>query len=482
MFNDLMTLWSDSSVVTHIIWLSVIIFVLYLGRLQAHQVIYSSFRALSATMRLWASTLTKLEQRVADRNKQVLLASGEANIKKSIEREFMRVNVIVQRDLGQYPALHRQIKDVIDKVEEDYQNSAETAPLPPAWSDVVMAISNLPVNGDPAVNKVLKNINKSIDEAHRQTLNAYQKSSAERQRTLSVMRPQWRQLDEHIIDVKGKIDALDERTRVIDEQMQRYQDIRSAEDKVISSLTSSSLTQFFIAGLVLCIAVLGGLINFQLIALPMSEMVGGTNYIGSVKTSDIAALVIILIEIVMGLFLLETLRITHLFPIIGSMDDKMRRRMMLVSFTILFTLASIEASLAYMRDLLAIDHEALQQSLAGTAMTPGAMNMQFRWIPTIGQMVMGFMLPFALAFIAIPLESFVHALRTLLGLVVVGVLRVMRVLVRVTAAFSNHMGKVCINIYDLVVIVPISIEKVFNNTINEVKGKPVKIEKVKVAI
>ncbi len=43
------------------------------------------------------------------------------------------------------------------------------------------------------------------------------------------------------------------------------------------------------------------------------------------KTSDIAALVIILIEIAMGLFLLESLRITRLFPIISSMDDQMHR-------------------------------------------------------------------------------------------------------------------------------------------------------------
>ena len=43
---------------------------------------------------------------------------------------------------------------------------------------------------------------------------------------------------------------------------------------------SSSLTQFFIAGLALAIAVGGAVINFNLIALPMSEMVGGGSYIG----------------------------------------------------------------------------------------------------------------------------------------------------------------------------------------------------------
>ena len=38
-------------------------------------------------------------------------------------------------------------------------------------------------------------------------------------------------------------------------------------------------------------------------------------------------------------------------------------------------------------------------------------------------MGMGFILPFALVFVAIPLETFVHSLRTVLGLIGIGILR-----------------------------------------------------------
>lgn len=459
MLSELTILWSDNPAASVSIWLVIIVTALYLGRQQAHQVIQSSFNAIHGTLRLWAHSLSGLNKRLAKRNKEVLLAAGALDAQTRIEREFNRVNAIVQRDLSQYPALHRQIKDAIDKVESDYQNSAESAPLPPAWGEVITTISALPGNGDPAVNNVLQNIKDSIDDAHQQTLNAYQKTSAQRQKVLANMQPHWRQLDEKMDTVKTKIDALDERTNTIDEQMLQYENIRNAESKAVSLLTTSSLTQFFIAGLVLTIAILGGLINFQLIAMPMSEMVGGTSYIGSIKTSDIAALVIILIEIAMGLFLLETLRITHLFPIIGSMDDKMRRRMMMISFGILLTLAGIEASLAYMRDLLALDHEALQQSLSGTAAGTGAVNAQFRWIPSIGQMIMGFILPFALAFIAIPLESFIHSLRTVLGLITIGLLRALRIILRASAGFAKHLSKVCISLYDLCIMLPLSIER-----------------------
>ncbi len=184
---------------------------------------------------------------------------------------------------------------------------------------------------------------------------------------------------------------------------------------------------------------------------------------GSLKTSDIAALVIILIEIAMGLFLFESLRITHLFPVISSMDDKMRRRMMFVTFFILAILATIESSLAYMRDLLALDREALQQSLINAGTTSGIVEAQFRWIPSIGQMVMGFILPFALAFIAIPLESFIHSLRIVVGLLVIGLIRVLRIILRMSGGFIHHMFKMFVHLFDLIIMVPLSIERLVKN-------------------
>ncbi len=462
--TNLSNLWSSNTALSSFIWLVILITLLYLGRHQAHQLIFSSFRMFHTSLRLWARSINQLINRLKLRNKEVLLAAGEAEVQTKIEREFNRISTIVQRDLSQYPAIHREIKNAIETVEADYQNCAESAPLPPAWGDVVATITALPSNGDPAVNKILENIKQSIDDAQSQSLSAYQKSSSNRHKILAKMQPDWRILDSKMDQVKDKVDSLEERGQLIDQQMEEYLNIRAGEDKAASILATSSLTQFFIAGLVLTIAALGGLINFQLIAMPMSEMVGGTSYIGSVKTSDIAALVIILIEIAMGLFLLESLRITHLFPMIGSMDDKMRRRMMIISFSILFILAGIEASLAYMRDLLALDHEALQQALIGNQAAEGS-SAQFRWIPSVGQMIMGFILPFALAFIAIPLESFIHSLRTVLGLFAIAILRTLHLVLRSSASLVSQISKVIISFYDLIIMVPLSIEKLVERTL-----------------
>ena len=463
MANSLLTVWSDNPATSLVIWALIAIVVFYLGRKQAHQLIKSTGRAIYSSLRLWSFTLAKLEQRLSARNREILLEGGAKAAEKSIEREFTRINHIVNRDLSQYPGLHRQIAESIEKIETDYQKSAQATPLPPAWGEVVETIAGLPSTGDPAIVKILSNIKKAVEESHQQMLKAYKKSGAESHRLLTGMQPHWRNIDGKLDEVSDKIKALDECALNIDHQIQNYSDILQNKNVAISALGSSALTQFFISALVLMVAALGGLINFQLIASPMSEMVGGASYIGAMKTSDIAALVIILIEIAMGLFLFETLRITHLFPIISSMDDKMRRRMMFVTFFILAILASIEASLAYMRDLLALDREALQQSLVNAGAVGGVVEAQFRWIPSMGQMVMGLILPFALAFIAIPLESFIHSLRIVLGLIAIGLLRALRVVLRIVGGFAQHLSKMMVYLFDLFIMLPIGIEQLIKN-------------------
>lgn len=459
MMSELFTVWSDSPAISLAIWLVIAILLLYAGRPQAHLLLRTAGRALYRSLRLAATGVRQLEQRVSARNRDVLLAMGREHAEKAIEREFDRVGTLVERDLSHYPVLHRALKDTLEKVQADYHAATDEAPLPPAWNQVMDTIAALPNNGDPAVTRILEEIRAAVEESHQQTLKAYQKSAGERHRILSGMQPQWRSLNQTMSRVEQTITGLESRAKVIDRQMADYESLRKAEDRAVHALTASSLTQFFIASLVLVIATFGGIINFHLIAMPMSEMVGGASTIGSVRTSDIAALVIIMVEIAMGIFLLEALGITRLFPLIGSMDDRMRKRMAIAAFTILVIFASIEASLAYMRDLLALDREALQQSLTGAEASEAA----FRWIPSVGQLLLGFILPFALAFVAIPLEAFVHSLRTLLGLLAVGLLRVLRLALRILGGAAHHGSQMLIHAYDIFVMLPLSLERLINH-------------------
>jgi hypothetical protein len=261
------------------------------------------------------------------------------------------------------------------------------------------------------------------------------------------MAPSWRETAQMLTSVDKAVKNLTERTEIIDKKVDEFETIRNGTDKAARTLASSSMTQFVVSGLVLLVALGGAAINFNLIALPMSEMVGGGSFIGPYKTSDIAAMVIIMVEAAMGLYLMEALRITRLFPVIGTMNDKTRFRMVLVTFAILFILASVEASLAYMRDQIAADMQALRQSLAAVdAVVPAG-----SWIPTAGQMVMGFILPFALTFVAIPLESFIQSSRTVLGVAVLGTLRVTAFALRLFSSIARNVSRLLVSLYDLVI-------------------------------
>jgi hypothetical protein len=270
------------------------------------------------------------------------------------------------------------------------------------------------------------------------------------------MRPEWRQIQQTLGQVGKNVDSLLGRSVTIDRHMQDYEDIISGQDRAVSVLSSSSLVYFFVSALVLLVAAGGATINFSLIARPMAEMVGGTSLIGGFRTADIAALVIIMVEISMGLFLMESLRITRLFPVIGALPDKTRVRMIWITFTILLLLATVEAGLAYMREVLLHDELATSALLRGDA-TDGLTG-QYLWITTAAQMGMGFILPFALTFVAIPLETFVHSLRTVLGLAGIGLLRFISLLLRLLGNACRYLGSLVEQLYDLPLFVPLWLE------------------------
>ncbi len=428
-----------------ILWLIVWV-ALCVGRDQLHIAIRSFARIIHNGLRLTSHSVLRAEKRLVHRNKEVLKAEGLEDAERSIERKFERINTAVERDLSKYPSVQRKLSEIVSKLEEDYRDSADVPPELPNWVTIIEAISNIKHTGDSLVSNMLGEIKVTLEAQHKKAIQTYEGSIKKRHSLLSKMLPSWRKLKKIFEDVGGAVTELNTRSKTVDRFMDDYEQIRNGTDQAMRRVSSSSLTQFFIAGLAMLIAVGGAVINFHLIALPMSEMVGGASYIGDFKTSDVAGMVIILLELSMGLFLMESLRITRLFPIIGNMDDRKRTWMIFISLILLTVLAGIESSLAFMRDRIASDMEALRQSLSGIEQTAQAKSI----IPMIGQMVMGFIFPFVLAFVAIPLESFIKSSRTVLGIIGAGLLRIIAFVLRLFGNLLFHVGNFLIKLSDLI--------------------------------
>jgi len=452
-----------------LIWACILMIVMYIARQPAHQVIILLARSIRNVLRLMARSVMLAEKQLRSRNREVLMAQGQEHAERFIEREFQRVETLVNRDLSGYPSLQRDLKEQITRIDEDYVQSSEVPPKPPEWLKAIESVANIPDNGSPVVAKILNDIHTTLQKALETDLQEYRRANRDRHSLLKKMMPYWRSLTNSLNSVERKITGLEQRSLIIDSQMQGYEDIRNKTDYAERMLSSSSLTQFFISGLALCLAIVGMYVNFQLVALPMEEMVGAASYLGSssIRASDVSALFIISIEVILGLFLMESVGITRLFPVIHLLEDHKRRMIFWIMLSFLFIFAGIEASLAYMRDMLASDREALSQLLTGVEVAEPPL----RWIPSLGQMIMGFILPFVLTFVAIPLESFIHSFRTVSGLFIVWLLHMLVVFIRFIANLFYGIGRILMSLYDLIIFIPLKIEAVFKTTLIEKTDK-----------
>jgi len=445
-------------VLSALLWIVLAVTTLFFARASAHKAIRASAATMHQSLRFASKSISRAETRLRQRNREVLLAAGREAKERIVEREFDRVNETVRKDLANYSSLHRALSESINRIEEDHKQAVDVPPDPPGWVKAVEAVATIDSReGRVRVGAVLTDIHKSLVKAHQEAMVMYREASTKRHALLRKMRPEWRQIQQTLRKVGKNVDSLLSRSVTIDRHMQEYEDIVTGEDRSVSVLSSSSLVYFFVSLLVLCVAIGGATINFSLIARPMAEMVGGTSLIGGFRTSEIAALVIIMVEISMGLFLMESLRITRLFPVIGALPDKVRVRMIWITFTILFLLATVEAGLAYMREVLLHDELATSALLRGDVSQ--TLTGQYLWITTAAQMGMGFILPFALTFVAIPLETFVHSLRTVLGLFAIGFLRFVSLTLRVLGNAFRYLGLLAEHLYDLPLFIPIWLEQ-----------------------
>lgn len=444
--------------VSMMIWIALLLAALFFARKPFHLVIGSLCRIFHSAMRLTAAFVMSAEKRLIRHNREVLLAAGLERAERLVEREFSRINAAVVRDLDSFPHLQRKLTELTTRLDEDYRSSADLPPSLPNWLPVIESIANIEHSGDSMVSNMLGEINRTLKEQHKSAIDNYRNSNAQRHSILNKMLPVWRGVQKGLEKVDKSIGNLNYRSQRLDRFMDEYEQIRQETDKAARMLSSSSLTQFFVAGLFLAIAFGTALINFNLIALPMASIFGVVSRIGPYTTSDVAALFIILIQLTVGLFLMESLRITRLFPVVGCLDDRMRFILIWVTLAVLAVLAGVESALALMGDQIAQNMAAMRLTLSpGVDLSAMATNN----IPTVGQMIIGFILPFVLAFVAIPLEAFVSACRTVVGIVAVGALRFLAFILRLIGNIAHYIGYFVVNLYDLIIFPSVWLESLF---------------------
>src|SRR5205823_11898661 len=169
------------------ILLVLLIAALYLARHTAHQAIHAVTSALARGFRLASHSVAHAEERLAARNREVLLNAGRDAKERMVEREFARIADTTRKDLSNYPDMHRRLSEAIIRIEEDQEKAVEVPPEAPGWAKAVEVIAKLDARNAGA--EILADIHKSMVKAHAEAMVDYRKASGERHGLLRKMMP-----------------------------------------------------------------------------------------------------------------------------------------------------------------------------------------------------------------------------------------------------------------------------------------------------
>jgi hypothetical protein len=454
-------LWPESPALSLLVLWVVTQALFWAARVPMHRGLRALGSALGGSLRLASRWLRSTSEELRRRNREVLLEAGRAEAAAKVEHEFQRLATIYTSDLKQYPALHRQLDETVKKAEEEFKASTLAPPDAPGWPEAVQAVANMPKAGDRTVQKVLEEIHKAAVVQEKKSLQAYREATAKRHEILAKSAVHWKAIRGLLEQVGKAVAGTLEASARVDAFMARYEKISRGEDGAERVLAGSALNLFVISAFVVLVAGFGALVNFQLVARPMSELVAGGGWVLGMPVSMIAALVIILMEVAAGIFVMETLGITQLFPRIGALPPSRKRIIFGVALAGLFLLAAIEASLAILREQLLEADKALALALAGEVVRGKeaiAAPLLSR-IPVIGQAVLGFVLPWILAMIAVPLEMLVESGRHVIGRALALLVRGLGALLRVLGHLVRHLVTALEHVYDVTIIVPLQLER-----------------------
>jgi len=435
---------------------------LYAARVPMHRALREIGRLLGGGFRIGARWCRGLAGVAARRDHEMIIEMGKGDTEAKIGREFHRIEGAFAKELARYPDLHRKLDDVVTKVDADFQECATAAPAAPGWTEAVAAVAKMPPNTDGVVRKVLEEIQKSAVAGEKKALQEFRETTAKRHKILSSMAPAWKEMQKIATEVARAVSGALEATKRIDGFMTSYEKVRAADQKATRALGWNATQLFVVSLLVMAVAMGGAFVNFNLIALPMSELVPSGSRIAGMPVSTVAALVVVLMEIAAGVFAMEMLGITNFFPKLDLVPKSRRRIILVVAVGGLFMLACIEASLAILREQIVESSTALKASLAGVKDHPVAQTATSR-IPVIGQAVLGFILPWILAMVAVPLETMISTGGHIVLSAATGLLHGGSMVCRLGGHGMRYLCEAVRHVYDIYIVIPLQIERLVSN-------------------
>lgn len=448
--QDISALYIGIGIVTSMIFL-------FFARDPAHKAIQALSMGTAGGLRKIAVWAKSASDAMREKDRKVILESGVAKIEAEIHQAFTKMESANIQSLSSYPKVQLKLDENITKIEADYKECGQAKPQAPGWTEVIEAISRAKGSvGDRIIERMLGEIHKSAVSGEKKALSEFRDVASKRHKILNSMAPAWKRVEKLGKEVNHKVDQVIENSSKIDKYMNDYAKISKGGPESVDMLSSKMTKLFIVSLLVIFFGAVGAFVNFNLIALPMSELVPAGTRIAGLAVSQVSALVIVALELVLGIFLFEAVGVTNTFPQIAGMARNKRKILLYGSLFGLLFLSSVEASLAVLREALTEAKSALDHSLAGGsgAVSENDTNSQ---ITLVGQALLGFVLPWILAVIAIPLEMFIEASQHVFAKIFAMLTTLFGHIANALAYLLEGFFNVLIHAFDIYIIVPMKI-------------------------
>jgi hypothetical protein len=409
---------------------------MYVCRSYSHKIIYRAVRALHSLLRLSARACLRSEQLVKEKNYKIIKVLAESLKERQLERRFMRIEQLVERDLNNYQMLSANINQHLADLDKDYQASAAVPEVPMEWVAAVEAVATLKEDqrNSSAVSKILENMHLTIKQHHKDLLREHRWTISSRHKILNGLQPTWRKLEKKLLQIDGNIAILRRSLRQADQHMEQFESLTSDSSQgVLASMLMRGIAA-------LCFVVVGvivGWANWQLLQQPLSQVLT-QGRLGGLPLSSWVTSMHLAFTMVAATVLFDSLRVTQYFPLMAAMDSRGRRVLITLSGLMLVSLMVIEVVVI--------------------SAAPEALGLV---VNTLSQSVLlgvSVLIPVALALIIIPLEYLLNVVRPVLGGGLQILLHVSALLLRLLGSGLLQLGKITVHLYDLIIFIPLIAE------------------------
>lgn len=426
--------------------------VLYLGRPSFHRGARALARLVRHPLKLGERFLRAGAADIRRRNGALLQAQARAEAALEIEREWTRLDEVVRRDVQGFPALQEALLRQIEQWEAEFARSGELPQPSPEWTKAVTAVARLKIGDDDVGERIQAGFQAFVQKAQDEALRERRKAVAERHRQLGRAQQMWQVVARSLDRANNRLARVAESAFTIHEAVDRYQALCERAPVFDRGLVASAASRLLVAGFVLVVAAGGAFMNAHLMEAPLRWLgVGGGLALAGHPAPDIAATILIAIEVVAGIVLFDALDVTHLFGVVAVLPKRTRRRAAGGALGLLVTLAALQAVLAFVRES------------AGQAV-PMVKAVAVPDLPlwqTAAEVLLAFVLPSLMALVAIPLEAFIYSLRAVMGALVEGLVRALAFALRLVERTLAGTVDTLSALYDLFILPPLLLERAF---------------------